>query len=130
MSHCRVLFVGTISNLFRIFENCPDCLYESPSEIAFSYDSLTVYTKNELLGNLPHHPESLYPKKEESEFTKDDMELYDKIVRKRQYHECYDIRDENPEHNLEWEFETENDIKTYFENLPNNTHFFVCDGHL
>lgn len=130
MSHCRVLFVGTIENLFNIFEECPDLLCESPSEIAFSYDYLTVYTKKELLENLPHHPESLYPEQEECEFTKDDMELYDKIVSKRQYYECYDIRDETPEHNLKWEFEAESDIKTYFENLPNNTHFFVCDGHL
>ena len=58
------------------------------------------------------------------------MELYDKIVRKRQYYEWYDIRVETPEHNLKWEFEAESDIKTYFENLPDNTHFFVCDGHL
>lgn len=92
--------------------------------------TLQYIRKKELLGNLPHHPESLYPEQEDCEFTKDDMELYDKIVRKRQYYECYDIRDETPEHNLKWEFEGESDIKTYFESLPDNTHFFVCDGHL
>lgn len=26
--------------------------------------------------------------------------------------------------------ETEKEIESFFENLPNNTHFFVCDGHL
>lgn len=129
MSHCNVLFVGTISNLNQIFADCPDSLLESPSEIAFGYDYLTVYTKNELLMDEPCSI-SLYPNEGECEFTKDDMELYDKIVRKRQYYECYDIRDETPEHNLKWEFEAENDIETYFENLPDNTHFFVCDGHL
>lgn len=129
MSHCRVLFVGTISNLFRIFENCPDCLYESPSEIAFSYDSLTVYTKNELLRKQPYH-KSLYPNEDECEFSKTDSELYDKIVLKKQYYDCFDIRDNTPNHNLEWELKTEKEIESFFENLPNNTHFFVCDGHL
>ena len=74
MSHCRVLFVGTIENMFHIFEDCPDLLCESPSEIAFSYDYLTVYTKKELLGNLPHHPEYLYPEKENNKITKKEKE--------------------------------------------------------
>ena len=73
MAHCRVLFVGTIENLFHIFEDCPDSLCESPSEIAFSYDYLTVYTKKDLLENPPRHHESLYQEQDECEFTNDDI---------------------------------------------------------
>lgn len=129
MSHCRVLFVGTISNLDQIFENCPDSSSESCAEMAFAYDSLTVCTKNELLRKEPYY-KSLYPNEDECEFSKVDSELYDKIVLKKQYYDCFDIRDNTPNHNLEWELKTEKEIESFFENLPNNTHFFVCDGHL
>lgn len=129
MSHCRVLFVGTISNLDQIFENCPDSSSESCAEIAFAYDSLRVCTKNELLRKEPYY-KSLYPNEDECDFSKVDSELYDKIVLKKQYYDCFDIRDNTPNHNLEWELKTEKEIESFFENLPNNTHFFVCDGHL
>lgn len=129
MSHCKVLFVGTISNLNQIFADCPDSSSESRAEMAFAYDSLTVYTKNELLRKQPYH-KSLYPNEDECEFTKNDTELYDKIVRKKMYCDCFDIRDNTPDHNLEWELKTKKEIESFFESLPDNTHFFVCDGHL
>lgn len=129
MSHCRVLFVGTIKNLNQIFADCPDSSSESRAEIAFAYDYLTVYTKNELLRKQPYH-KSLYPNEDECEFSKTDSELYDKIILKKQYYDCFDIRDNTPNHNLEWELKTEKESESFFENLPNNTHFFVCDGHL
>ena len=129
MSHCRVLFVGTIENLNQIFADCPDSSSESCEEMAFSYDYLTVCTKNELLRKEPHHS-SLYPNEGECEFSKADSELYDKIVQKKQYYDCFDIRDNTPNHNLKWELKTEKEIESFFESLPDNTHFFVCDGHL
>lgn len=129
MSHYRVLFIGTIENLNQIFADCSDSSSESSAEMAFAYDSLTVYTKNELLGKEPYH-KSLYPNEDECEFTKADTELYDKIVLKKQYHDCFDIRDNTSDHALEWELKTEKEIESFFENLSNNTHFFVCDGHL
>lgn len=129
MSHCRVLFVGTIKNLNQIFADCPDSSSESCAEIAFAYDYLTVYTKNELLRKQPYH-KSLHPNEDECEFSKTDSELYDKIILKKQYYDCFDIRDNTPNHNLEWELKTEKEIESFFENLPDNTHFFVCDGHL
>lgn len=92
MSHCRVLFVGTIKNLNQIFADCPDSSSESRAEIAFAYDYLTVYTKNELLRKQPYH-KSLYPNEDECEFSKTDSELYDKIILKKQYYDCFDIRD-------------------------------------
>ena len=129
MSHCKVLFVGTIENLNQIFADCPDSSSEPCAEMAFSYDYLTVYTKNELLGKQPYH-KSLYPNEDEYEFTKNDTELYDEIVKKKLYYDCFDIRDNTPNHNLEWELKTEKEIESFFKSLPNNTHFFVCDGHL
>ena len=129
MSHYKVLFVGTIENLNQIFADCPDSSSESCAEMAFSYDYLTVYTKNELLGKQPYH-KSLYPNEDECEFTKNDTELYDEIVKKKLYYDCFDIRDNTPNHNLKWELKTEKEIESFFESLPDNTYFFVCDGHL
>ena len=129
MSHYRVLFVGTIKNLNQIFADCPDSSSESCAEIAFAYDYLTVSTKNELLRKQPYH-KSLYPNEDECEFSKTDSKLYDKIILKKQYYDCFDIRDNTPNHNLEWELKTEKEIESFFESLPDNTHFFVCDGHL
>ena len=129
MSHCRVLFVGTIENLNQIFADCPDSSSETCAEMTFAYDYLTVCTKNELLRKEPHH-NSLYPNEGECEFSKADSELYDKIVQKKQYYDCFDIRDNTPNNNLKWELKTEKEIESFFESLPDNTHFFVCDGHL
>ena len=129
MSHCRVLFVETIENLNQIFADCPDSSSEACEEMAFAYDYLTVCTKNELLRKEPHH-NSLYPNEGECQFSKADSELYDKIVQKKQYYDCFDIRDNTPNNNLKWELKTEKEIESFFESLPDNTHFFVCDGHL
>lgn len=90
---------------------------------------LQYVQKNELLRKEPHH-NSLYPNEGECEFSKADSELYDKIVQKKQYYDCFDIRDNTPNHNLKWELNTEKEIESFFESLPDNTHFFVCDGHL
>lgn len=84
---------------------------------------------NKLIRKEPYH-KSLHPNEGECEFSKADSELYDQIVQKKQYHDCFDIRDNTPNHNLKWELKTEKETESFFEDLPNNTHFFVCDGHL
>lgn len=127
MVHCRVLFVGTINNLDQIYANCPDSSSESEAELAFGYDYLEEYPKKVLLGES-YNNSSISNNPNDYEFTKKDLELYDKYIIKRQYYDCFDIRDNTPNHYIN--ALNKADIDVFFSTLPDDTHFFLCDGHL
>lgn len=129
MSHCRVLFIGTISNLDKIYADCPDSSSESEAEMAFGYDYLTEIPKDIFLGKKDIHG-YFFHDAEACEFTKKDIDLYNKIVIGKLYNDCFDIRDNTSNHRLDWELDTEEEIEEFFKNLPEDTHFFVCSGHL
>ena len=121
MAHYNVLFIGTKKNLDQIYDNCSLCLSENRTELLFDYDYLAELHKEELLGKEVTS--------KEIEFTKKDKELYKKIIVDKLYHDCYDIRDNTNSHRIK-ENIAEDKIDKFFENLPEDTHFFVCDGHL
>lgn len=75
MAHVRILFVGTIDNLYKIFADCPDSSSESAAEMAFGAD----YIDERGYGG---------------EFTKSNTEYYNKIINGNFYY-CFDIR--NPQ---------------------------------
>ena len=127
MAHCRVLFVGTINNLDQIYANCSDSSSESKAELAFGYDYLKEYSKKVLLGELNNNSSISY-NPNDYEFTKKDLELYDKYIIKRQYDDCFDIRDNTSNHYIN--ALNKADIDVFFSTLPDDAHFFLCDGHL
>lgn len=44
------------------------------------------------------------------------------------FNDCFDIRDNTPNHRI---IELDDrDFDKFFEDLPKDTHFFLCDGHL
>lgn len=123
MAHNRLLFVGSISNLDKIYADCPDSSSESAAEIAFGADWIS----------------------EEEEFTKDHKEYFGQILNKRWVY-CFDIRDTKRfgdyccVNNLPWEkeegpnsFEIENRNKDLciesIKQLPDDTVFFFADSH-
>lgn len=123
MAHYHVLMVGTEANLTQIYADCSDSSSETLAEMAFAYDYLCPLSKNELLGKGIKKYDS-----EDYEFTKEDTELYDEIVQGRLFNDCFDIRDNTSNHRI-----TElndRDFNKFFEDLPKNTHFFLCCGHL
>lgn len=123
MAHYNVLMVGTEANLMQIYADCPDSSSETKAEMAFAYDYLCPLSKNELLGKGIKKYDS-----EDYEFTKEDTELYNEIVQGRMFNDCFDIRDNTSNHRI-----TElNDVdfNKFFKNLPDDTHFFLCIGHL
>lgn len=123
--HCKVLFVGTEMNLRQIYADCPDSSSETNAEMAFSYDWLSPYSREELLNKGVHASPIEY---KDCEFTKEDTELYDKFILGRYFYDCFDIRDNTSNHRIS-ELSDE-DIDNFFKSLPEETHFFVCDGHL
>lgn len=123
MAHYHVLMVGTEANLTQIYTDCSDSSSETRAEMAFAYDYLCPLSKNELLGKGIKKYDS-----EDYEFTKEDSELYDEIVQGRMFNDCFDIRDNTSNHRIT-ELNDE-DFNKFFENLPKNTHFFLCVGHL
>lgn len=123
MAHNRLLFVGSISNLDKIYADCPDSSSESAAEMAFGADWIS----------------------EEEEFTKDHKEYFGQILNKRWTY-CFDIRDTKRfgdyccVNNLPWEkeegpncFEIENRNKDLciesIKQLPDDTVFFFADSH-
>lgn len=123
MAHNRLLFVGSISNLDKIYADCPDSSSESAAEMAFGADWIS----------------------EEEEFTKDHKEYFGQILNKRWIY-CFDIRDTKRfgdyccVNNLPWEkeegpnsFEIENRNKDLciesIKQLPDDTVFFFADSH-
>ena len=137
MAHCRLLFVGGMENLDKIFENCPDSSSESTAEITIGADWIADYR---------------WLSEEErkkgwttNNFTKADIELYQQVVEGLWY-ECFDIR--NPKHygnfaclncsdyetynSADWrEREIRNKKKTIeaIKNLPDDTLFHFADSH-
>lgn len=130
MAHIKLLFVGTIDNLYKIYADTPDSSSESAAEMAFGAD----YIDERPYGG---------------EFTKSNTEYYNAIL-EGYWCNCYDIR--NPkwygsyecvnklpykpeENNLPYEEKKENhgynqslcieSIKL----LPDNTVFFFADSH-
>lgn len=123
MAHNRLLFVGSISNLNKIYADCPDSSSESAAEMAFGADWIS----------------------EEEEFTKDHKDYFGQILNKRWVY-CFDIRDTKRfgdyccVNNLPWEkeegpdsFEIENRNKYLciesIKQLPDDTVFFFADSH-
>lgn len=123
MAHNRLLFVGSISNLDKIYADCPDSSSESAAEMAFGADWIS----------------------EEEEFTKDHKEYFGQILNKIWIY-CFDIRDTKRfgdyccVNNLPWEkeegpnpFEIENRNKDLciesIKQLPDDTVFFFADSH-
>lgn len=123
MAHYNVLMVGTEANLMQIYADCSDSSSETKAEMAFAYDYLCPLSKNELLGKNIKKYDS-----EDYEFTKEDQELYNEIVQGRMFSDCFDIRDNTSNHRI-----TElndGDFNKFFEDLPDDAHFFLCIGHL
>lgn len=123
MSHYNVLMVGTEANLMQIYADCSDSSSETKAEMAFAYDYLCPLGKNFLLGKNTRVYNS-----EDCEFTKEDTELYNEIVQGRMFNDCFDIRDNTSNHRI-----TElndGDFNKFFDDLPKDTHFFLCCGHL
>ena len=119
MSHLHVLMVETETNLMQIYADCPDSSNETKAEMAFAYDYLCPIEKDLLLGK------KVKGLKFDYEFTKQDTELYDKIVLDERFIDCFDIRDNTSNHRIR-----DHELKKFFKSLPDDTHFFVCDGHL
>lgn len=124
MAHYNVLMVGTEANLTQIYADCPDSSSETKAEMAFAYDYLCPISKNELLGKGIKKYDS-----EDYEFTKEDQELYNEIVQGRMFNDCFDIRDNTSNHRITEEL-SDKGLDNFFNNLPDDTHFFLCDGHL
>lgn len=122
MAHCKVLMVGTEANLMQIYADYPDSSSETKVEMAFAYDYLRPISKNELLGKGIKKYDS-----EDYEFTKEDTELYNKIVQGGMFKDCFDIRDNTPNHRIK-ELEGR-DFDEFLKDLSKDTHFFLCDGH-
>lgn len=127
MTHIRLLFVGSIINLDKIYADCPDSSSESAAEMAFGAD----WINEERYGG---------------EFTKDNKEQYNKIFNKEYWGYCFDIRDTKRYgdyccvNNLPWEkeegpdfFEIESRNKDrcieHIKQLPDDTVFFFADSH-
>lgn len=90
------------------------------AEMAFAYDYLCPLSKNELLGKGIKKYDS-----KDYEFTKEDTELYNKIVQGRMFNDCFDIRDNTSNYRI-----TElndGDFNKFFEDLPKDTHFCVLN---
>lgn len=123
MAHYNVLMVGTEANLTQIYADCPDSSSETMAEMAFAYDYLCPLSKNELLGKgIKKYDSKNY------EFTKEDTELYNEIVQGRMFNDYFDIRDNTSNYRIT-ELNDE-DFNKFFEDLPKDTHFFLCCGHL
>lgn len=124
MAHYNVLMVGTEANLTQIYADCPDSSSETLAEMAFAYDYLCPLSKNELLGKGIKKYDS-----KDYEFTKEDTELYNEIVKGRMFYDCFDIRDNTSNHRITEEL-SDKGLDNFFNNLPDDTHFFLCVGHL
>lgn len=123
MAHYNVLMIGTEANLMQIYADCSDSSSETKAEMAFAYDYLCPISKNRLLGKGIKKYDS-----EDYEFTKEDTELYNKIVQGGMFNDCFDIRDNTSNHRI-MELNGR-DFDKFFEDLSKATHFFLCDGHL
>lgn len=123
MAHYDVLMIGTEANLMQIYADCSDSSSETKAEMAFAYDYLCPISKNFLLGK-----DTRVYNSEDCEFTKEDIELYNEIVQGRMFNDCFDIRDNTSNHRIT-ELNDEGFDK-FFEDLPKDTHFFLCVGHL
>lgn len=123
MAHYDVLMIGTEANLMQIYADCSDSSSETKAEMAFAYDYLCPISKNKLLGKGIKKYDS-----EDYEFTKEDTELYNKIVQGGMFNDCFDIRDNTSNHRI-MELDGR-DFDKFFEDLPKGTYFFLCDGHL
>ena len=108
MSHFKILMVGTEANLMQIYADCYLC----------------PLSKNELLGKDIKKYDL-----EDYEFTKEDKELYNKIIQGRMFYDCFDIRDNTSNHRITEEL-SDKGLDNFFNSLPDNTHLFLCDGHL
>lgn len=126
MAHYLVLFVGTRENLKQVYNNHPLCLSENRTEELFGYDYLAEYTKEELLDG--YNP-GFNPLRKDFEFTQKDIELYNRFVIEHNFSDCYDIRDNTNNHRITEEM-NEGELEKFFIELPEDTHFFVCLGHL
>lgn len=125
MAHYLILFVGTRENLKQVYDNHPLCLGENRTEELFGYDYLAEYTIGELLKYcFPGH----YSNGSSYEFTKLDTEAYNVIIREKNFWDCYDIRDNTANHRLTEEM-SKDELREFFVELPEDTHFFVCLGH-
>lgn len=124
MAHYNILMVGTEANLMQIYADCPDSSSETRAEMAFAYDYLCPLSKNVLLGK-----DTRVYNSEDCEFTKEDKELYNKIVQGRMFYDCFDIRDNTSNHRITEEL-SDKGLDNFFNNLPDDTHFFLCVGHL
>lgn len=124
MSHFKILMVGTEANLMQIYADCSDSSSETKAEMAFAYDYLCPLSKNELLGKDIKKYDL-----EDYEFTKEDKELYNKIIQGRMFYDCFDIRDNTSNHRITEEL-SDKGLDNFFNSLPDNTHLFLCDGHL
>ena len=130
MARLRLLFVGTINNLYKIYDDCPDSSSESAAEMAFGADSID----EEAYGG---------------EFTKSNIEYYNRIL-EGDFNYCFDIRnpqrygDYNCVNNLP--FKPEDSYLSYEERetnfiynqnlciesiklLPDDTVFFLAGSH-
>lgn len=123
MAHYDVLMIGTEANLMQIYADCLDSSSETKAEMAFAYDYLCPISKNKLLGKGIKKYDS-----EDYEFTKEDTELYNKIVQGGMFNDCFDIRDNTFNHRI-MELDGR-DFDKFFEDLSKDTHFFLCDGYL
>ena len=120
MAHYRLLFVGTLDNLQRIYNQCDDSSSESKAELAFGYD---------------------YIVEEEIQFTKKDKELYKRILDCK-WHDCLDVRDPDNYGDFAWvnmpeemkEVKSNIDYQQVVLNaireLPDDMVFFFADAHL
>ncbi len=127
MAHYRVLMIGTEANLMQIYADCQDSSSESKAEMTFAYDYLVPYKKDYLMGKDKQAYSYFFG--EECEFTKRDIKLYNEIIIERSFSECFDIRNNTSDHCISEE-NCKEGLDKFFENLPEDTHFFLCDGHL
>lgn len=124
MSHYNVLMIGTEANLMQIYADCSDSSSETKAEMTFAYDYLCPLGKNFLLGK-----DTRVYNSEDCEFTKEDTELYNEIIVERRFYDCFDIRD-NTSNNRITEELSDKGLDNFFNDLPDDTHFFLCVGHL
>ena len=136
MAHCRLLFVGKVENIHRIYADCPDSSSESAAEMAFGADYICEYREGYERQSSWNTPE----------FTKANKEYYQDII-DGQFMYCFDIRNTENYGDYGWinipsEMEEEaapdlyekeernkQRIINHIKGLPNETIFWFADSH-
>lgn len=117
MAHYSVLVIGTTQDLQNIYDDCPDSSSESDAEMAFGYDYL-----------VPHK------EYEEGHLITKGGDVYKDKILNRQYCDCLDCRDRKLYtciDSIDYEHRKSlQEMRDFFESLPEGTTFFYCDAHL